>query len=132
MLISALEYYREACEPLEGFYRYERELGALRRFLKRENCRFRNTCEKLLEPIVDTRSLPKLLNRPGGPEWKNPQVQANLERLLDHAYASFFETVEELNEDLSALVGRLDVDLDGKVSDPNCLAMLKGNNLAPP
>jgi len=115
ILISGLEHYGSALEPLEGFYRYGKELKALRRFLKCEETKFLNTCEKLLQSYVDGRTLRLMLAQPGGPLWKNPKIQEGLQGVLHNGYTSFFDAVGEFKRDLEELVGKLDVDLDGKV-----------------
>jgi hypothetical protein len=116
LVISALEHYRKGLEPFAIWARYYRELKDLRRLLELEEAKLLNTCERLLEPIVSTEHLALLMAEPGGDRWKEKELQSRLRRLLATAYQSFLDAFEDINEAMTELNAKLDLDLKGKVA----------------
>jgi len=115
LIISTIQHYRKGIEPFVIWARYNRELNQLRRVLELEEAKLLNTCEKLLEPIVSTADLAVLIADPGGNSWKNRELQSKLKRFLATAYQSFLDSLEDINETLTELSVKLDVDLKDKV-----------------
>lgn len=115
LIISALEHYAEGISTIEKWWRYKRELASLKRILGAEYDRFLNTLEELLAGLVPDATLADLLNCPGGVGWQSEDLSAKLQLRLRKSYNSYLNTINDLNEVISILKAKLELDPQGKV-----------------
>ena len=114
LIISALEHYAEGVGTIEKWWRYKRELASLKRILGAEYDRFLNTLEELLSGLVSDAALASLLLAPGGPGWADAELNRKLQTRLRNSYNSYLDTVNDLNEVVSILKSKLELDPNGK------------------
>lgn len=114
LVISALEHYAEGVETIHKWWRYKRELSSLKRILDAEFVRYLNTCEELLSGIVPDATLAALLDFPGGPGWQDLEIERKLRARLRMSFASFLNTVNDMNEVMEILKSKLELDPNGK------------------
>ncbi len=111
LAISAFEYYKNGCQPLIDWWKFEavykrlvQEIDLLRTFL-------RQFLEKLLSPIVDTdEELQSLLKNPSGDAWKSLELDRNLRIKLSDSYPNFINKIEAMNKDMQRLKEKMGVD----------------------
>ena len=115
LIISALEHYVEGVETIQKWWRYKRELASLKRILDAEYVRYLNTCEELLSGIVPDATLAALLEFPGGAGWQDLEIERRLRGRLQMSFASYLNTVNDMNEILQILKSKLELDPNGKV-----------------
>ena len=115
LLVSALEHYAEGVETIERWWRYQRELAAIKRMLKAEQVVFQGTCERLLTGLVTASELDDLLDNAGGEGWKDKELDRGLQRRLGRAYASYTECVENMASVIKELKEKLELSPEGKV-----------------
>ncbi|TVY82094.1 hypothetical protein LSUE1_G006698, partial [Lachnellula suecica] len=114
LIISALEHYAEGIGTIQKWWRYKRELASLKRILGAEHDRFLNTLEELLAGIVPDAILADLLGSPGGVAWGDSDLNLKLKARLRNSYLSYLNTINDLNEVVSVLKAKLELDPDGK------------------
>ncbi|KAH6681496.1 hypothetical protein B0J14DRAFT_530012 [Halenospora varia] len=114
LIVSALEHYAEGISTIEKWWKYKRELASLKRVLGAEYDRFLNTLEELLAGIVPDATLAALLNTPGGVAWGDPELNRKLQTRLRKSYNSYLDTVNDLNEVVTILKSKLELDPSGK------------------
>jgi len=115
LVISALESYAEGVETIHKWWRYSRELASLRRILDAEFVRYLNTCEELLAGLVPNVTLAALLDNPGGEQWQDPEIERKLRLRLRKSFSSYLETVADMNDVITVLESKLELDSEGKV-----------------
>ncbi|KAH8663385.1 hypothetical protein BGZ60DRAFT_529662 [Tricladium varicosporioides] len=114
LIVSALEHYAEGISTIEKWWKYKRELASLKRVLGAEYDRFLNTLEELLAGIVPDATLAALLNAPGGVAWRDPELNRKLQTRLRKSYNSYLDTINDLNEVVTILKVKLELDSSGK------------------
>jgi hypothetical protein len=58
----------------------------------------------------------RLINEPGGPEWRHPTLAKYLEMALPGIYEAYISTITEMNETLEKLKMDLDIFKSDSVS----------------
>lgn len=124
LIVSALEHYAEGISTIEKWWKYKRELASLKRVLGAEYDRFLNTLEELLAGIVPDATLAALLNTPGGVAWGDPELNRKLQTRLRKSYNSYLDTVNDLNEVVTILKSKLELDPSGKVGFDGSIPIL--------
>ena len=129
LLISALEHYGEGVGTIERWWKYRRELAAIRRLLLAEQSVFQGTIERLLNGIVLDPELEDLLENSGRGSWSRQDfgdLDKKLNRRLGRSYASFEECVENINHVVAKLREDLELSENGKVGMPLPLRYVLG------
>jgi hypothetical protein len=104
LMISALEHYRGTAEVLEGWWKVKTEYKKCMRNLKYHQLAFEENLEELLLPLIaDEDKLQLLLNEPGGPAWKDPELETMLKQRMPKTYSSYLDTVEMMLETVQGL-----------------------------
>ena len=117
LLIFALENYTEGTSRVKKWWRYGMGLKALWRALDVEFELYRSTCELLLSKIIaDPSEIKRLLEEPGGVEWRGPDLGRALEKFLGHSYPSYLKTMDGMNSTVACLKQRLCLDANGEAS----------------
>jgi hypothetical protein len=114
LVISALEHYGDGMRTIRRLWKYKWELKSLILELQTENIIFRNICEMMLDGLIESASLERLLKTPGGVCWKDPSLQSQLERRLDLAYPVYLDRVLAMEEAVKDFKARLGMDDSGK------------------
>ena len=116
LVISALEHYSDGAKPLRDFFRYKIVIRQLIIDLGTQQLLLRNTCEKLLDGVVESQiTLAGLLDTPGGPGWNDNELAAKLKKRLAGAYNIYMESVKDMESTLNLLKDKIGLDEKGKV-----------------
>ncbi|TVY53885.1 hypothetical protein LCER1_G004426 [Lachnellula cervina] len=104
LMISALEHFRETAEVLEGWWKIKCEYRKCMRNLKYHKLAFEENLEELLLPLVaDEDKLQLLLKEPGGPAWKDQELEDTLRERMPKTYSSYSDTIEMMLETVEEL-----------------------------
>src|ERR1700712_3587977 len=115
LLISALEHYRASAEVLSDWWQVKREYRKCRDEIRFHQLAFEQNLEKYLLPlIVDEDELQDLIADPGGPRWREPELEERLKDRLPKAYDLYFSTILQMNETMKDL----EKELGGKKLQP--------------
>jgi hypothetical protein len=113
LLISALEHYRQTAEVLSDWWQIKREYRKCKDEIRFHQLAFEQNLEKYLLPmIVDEEELQELIANPGGPQWRNPDLEEKLKERLPKAYDLFFSTILQMNDTMQ----ELEKEIGGKMS----------------
>src|SRR6187551_3514573 len=111
LLISALEHYKEGTSRVKRWWKYGKELDFLLMDLDPQFEIYRGICETLLSKIgVEPSEIMRLLEEPGGEEWRNPELGRAMEKFLGHSYPSYLNTMDKMNRAITHLKQRLCLD----------------------
>jgi hypothetical protein len=110
LLVSALEHYANSVRTIQRFRRYKYELKTLALELKTEQTLFRNTCELLLDGIVDDQAIDEQLTDPDGELWSKLDFQKNLQKRLGSSYEVYIERVRAMKSTLEHFRNRLELN----------------------
>jgi len=104
LMISALEHYRDTAEVLEGWWKIKCEYRKCMRNLKYHKLAFEEALEELLLPLIANEDkLQLLLKEPGGPAWKDQELEDMLKERMPKTYSSYLDTIEMMLETVQAL-----------------------------
>src|SRR6266536_4094554 len=94
ILITALEQYRETAVVFKSWWRFEREYNNFKYEVECQQRRFEQNLEIYLFPLIvdDDRLLESLLANPGGPEWKDNQLEQRLKERIPESYDLYMKT----------------------------------------
>ncbi|KAL1618319.1 hypothetical protein SLS54_007296 [Diplodia seriata] len=116
LIIKAITVYADGVSTVERYFKYEIPLRNLRRALEAEYVIYQNTCEELLNGIIeDNEQRAALLDKPGGPDWTNPLLEDRLRERLSRAYTAYIGTMEDMKDTISRIETLLKLDKNGKV-----------------
>lgn len=116
MLIEAVKAYADGVSTVTLYLKYERPLRSLHNALDAEFGIYQNTCEELLDGLVENNDeRAALIAQPGGLAWKDPELQAKLEQRLSRTYRGYVGTMEDMEYAISEIKGLLKLGPDGKV-----------------
>lgn len=92
--------------------KYEYVVKEYIRALNVARCRLRNTCEKLLNGLVEDDELALLLDLTSldGGAWKRPDLDRKLQERLDQSYDGYMETVAHLAQTMFAFAKKMGLD----------------------
>lgn len=116
LVISVLEYYPEGIRIIKRSRRYKRELASIARRLRLESSILQNTCEKLLESFTTCEELEALIAEPGGPRWKDRDLDKRLRSFLGSSYTDYKESVDDMVQAKKELEILLRLNSNGKVN----------------
>lgn len=115
LVVAALEHYAEGVESIKKGWRYRLELQSLANDLEAEYGRFLLTCERLLRDIVSEEELELLMKDPGGPRWKDTELENKLRKRLQFSYATYLKCIDDMARTLREIQTKLKLDHDWKV-----------------
>lgn len=100
--------------------RYEYVVKKHIRALNIAQCRLRNTCEKLLNGLVDDEELASLLNLTSldGNAWKRPELDDKLQHRLDQSYEGYMATLAHLAQTIFMFAEKMGLDSKFRVNLP--------------
>ena len=110
LIISALEHYREGLEPLKDFWKFRTDFLTLIHQIGYQKVVFDENIEELLSPVVTSEEeLESLISDPGGPVWHEATLEARLKNRLPRSYEWYCGIVDELNQAMFKLKGKLHI-----------------------
>jgi hypothetical protein len=116
LVISFLEHYADGVRTIDRWRKYDRELKSLSRRLRSQEQLFRNSCELLLQRIVDSDELLQaLISNPLGEQWEKENLNLILQEKLPSSCAGCMEVVEDIKDTLNEFKERLGLDEHNKV-----------------
>ncbi|KAL0265342.1 hypothetical protein SLS55_001307 [Diplodia seriata] len=116
LIIHAITVYADGVSTVERYFKYEIPLRNLHRALEAEYVIYQNTCEELLNGIVEgNEQRAALLDKPGGPDWAKPALEERLKQRLSRAYTAYIGTMESMKDTISGIEALLKLDKTGKV-----------------
>ncbi|OMP81792.1 hypothetical protein BK809_0006100 [Diplodia seriata] len=116
LIIHAITVYADGVSTVERYFKYEIPLRNLHRALEAEYVIYQNTCEELLNGIVEgNEQRAALLDKPGGPDWAKPALEERLKQRLSRAYTAYIGTMKSMKDTVSGIEALLKLDKTGKV-----------------
>ncbi|KAL1638680.1 hypothetical protein SLS58_008712 [Diplodia intermedia] len=115
LIVEVLKAYSSGASTIRRYIRYQRPLKSLSTELGIEYVLYQNACERLLDGLVDDNTEREaLLQKPGGPAWKNQELERKLQKRLSKGYPFFVDTVKDIELAVSDLMKLLKFSLDGQ------------------
>lgn len=125
LVVEVLKAYTDGISTMGRYLRYKIPLKRLSTELGTEYVVYQNTCERLLDGLFDNNEEREaLLREPGGPAWKNPILERELERRLLKGYEPFVNTMNEIDLAVSEIMKLLKFGPDGHVSRNLLISLL--------
>lgn len=116
LVVEVLKAYTNGISTMGRYLRYKIPLKRLATELDTEYVVYQNTCERLLDGLVDdNEEREALLREPGGLAWKNPGLERELEHRLLRGYGAFVNTMNEIDFAVSEIMKLLKFGPDGKI-----------------
>jgi len=119
LIISGLDAYENGFQTMKEWSRFRKEYLVFMTALGKQKLFFRQNITTLLDPIVKSEDhMLRLLEDPGGKDWKDPELDNKLRcRLegLEETYECYMETVNSILALLEKLKGKLKLG-EGEVS----------------
>lgn len=114
-IIAVIKAARAGYKTLKAWKNYRTQILELHETVGVFYVIYANNIEQLLDPIVESLSqMHLLLNQPGGPEWKRPELASRLKGTLSTSYESYMSTITSMNETVEKLKSKFGI-VDGKV-----------------
>ncbi|KAF4307809.1 hypothetical protein GTA08_BOTSDO03899 [Botryosphaeria dothidea] len=116
VLVEAIKFYAEGVSTVERYLKYRVPLQSVLRALENKKVIYLNTCEILLNGLVDSNEEREaLLKDPGGPAWKNSELETRLKRRLSGGYGCYLDTMGDMQKTIENIKEPVKLDPDGKV-----------------
>ena len=118
LLISALEHYEDAVDPVVAFFRWRQRLPKVIRELYMENASYAQNIRLLLNQTTSDAELSNMINNPNCDDWKSADLENALQDQLGDAYTPCMSTVKEIAEIMVAIAKCLNIKGTDQVSHP--------------
>ncbi|KAF2144987.1 uncharacterized protein K452DRAFT_316124 [Aplosporella prunicola CBS 121167] len=116
LIIEAIKIYADGVSTVERYLRYEEPLLDLYWALETEYIMYQNTCEQLLDGIVDSNTeMAMLLQDPGGPAWKKQELECMVKHRLSRSYPSYERAMYKMELAVDGIKGLLKLGPTGEV-----------------
>lgn len=113
---KAFKVYAESVSTVGRYRKYKHILRDLYQEIDSERIEYLNTCELLLDGIVDDNAQKtRLLQNPGGDEWQGSELEGRLKRRLAGSYETYMKIIENMNNTVKEINALLKLGPDGKV-----------------
>lgn len=117
LLVEGFKIYANSVSTVDRYRKYKNNLQDLRRELDSEYVTYQNTCEQLLDGLVeDPNQKADLLESPGGVGWKDKKLEEKLQKRLARSYDSYIEIMEDMKDSVEKIKALLKLGPDGKVN----------------
>lgn len=125
--ITALEKYRDVATRVNLFYAIRREHKKCRDELVFNHLLFKTNLRRLLLPlVVDDDKIDQLLADPGGPAWKEEELDNLLRKRMKNGYALYFEYIAEMKRVMDELNRELALDSEAVQKNVNSSVRMMG------
>jgi hypothetical protein len=103
--------------PIKDILKYEYVVKELVRALNVARSRLRNTCEKLLNGLVEDAELAELLDLASldADAWKRRDLEEKLKERLDQSYEGYMATVAHLAQTIFVFASKMGLDSQFRV-----------------
>lgn len=126
VLVEAIKFYAEGVSTVERYFKYRVPLQSVLRALQNEKVIYLNTCETLLNGLVDNNEEREaLLKDPGGPAWKNSELETRLKQRLSGGYGCYLDTMGDMQKAIENIKDLVKLDPDGKVPLPGSCSAIR-------
>ncbi|KAL8881814.1 MAG: hypothetical protein Q9198_001057 [Flavoplaca austrocitrina] len=129
LVISAIEHYRDALDPLKDYLKYHCALKLLRTNLNIEQTLFRETLESLLVDQVtpdQRRSLfPEGVQNVNITLWGTDEIQQKLQARLGSKFTNFTDLVGEMESVMKSLMKSLGIEPNWKSSSETIVSAFR-------
>jgi hypothetical protein len=115
LVIGGLKSYGEGVQTIRRWLRYAAHIEKLTNRLDDENTKFLNNCELILQDLVPAADLEILLASPGGPRWKDAELQQQLQEILGRSFMPYMRAVEDIERATESFKAKLEIDVNGQV-----------------
>lgn len=113
---KAFKVQAESVSTVGRYRKYKHILRDLYQEIDSERIEYLNTCELLLDGIVDDNiQKTRLLQNPGGDEWQGSELEDRLKRRLAGSYETYMNIIENMNNTVEEINALLKLGPDGKV-----------------
>jgi hypothetical protein len=116
LVIAALENYANGVSAIHKLLKYEVQIKEMLTRLRTEYHIYQNTSEKLLNGLVSSTDMKKLLLDPGGEPWRSKELNTMLRDRLQGSFDVYMSNIEMMNDALLRMRQRLDLKDNGEVS----------------
>ncbi|KAK3376206.1 hypothetical protein B0T24DRAFT_216608 [Lasiosphaeria ovina] len=127
LLISALEHYEDAIDPVVAFFRWRQRLPKVIRELYMENAAYAQNIRLLLNQTTSDAELSDMINNPNCDSWKSADLEDALQDQLGTAYAPCMSTVNEIAEIMVTIAKCLNIKGTDKVTQQGLEAIVFAN-----
>ncbi|KAK4186117.1 hypothetical protein QBC35DRAFT_413475 [Podospora australis] len=114
LLISALEHYEDAVEPVIAFFRWRQQLPKVIRELYMGHTSYEQNLRLLLSDTVDKAELGDMIDNPRSEHWKDQTLIEALQDKLGTAYEPCLSTINEI-ADIMVMIAKC-LNIDGNCS----------------
>ena len=118
LLISALEHYEKAVDPVVAFFRWRQRLPKVIRGLYMENAAYEQNIRLLLSQATSDAELSDMINNPNCGGWKSADLEDALKDQLGDAYTPCMSTVKEMAKIMVTIAECLNIKGTDQVSHP--------------
>ncbi|KAK3341838.1 hypothetical protein B0T25DRAFT_488810 [Lasiosphaeria hispida] len=127
LLISALEHYEDAVDPVVAFFRWRQRLPKVIRELYMENAAYAQNIRLLLNQTTSDAELSDMINNPNCDNWKSADLEDALRDQLGTAYEPCMSTVNEIAEIMVTIAKCLNIKGTDKVTQQGLEAIVFAN-----
>lgn len=121
IILTFLEYYRNGLETLQEWWKFRTEFLAFLHEVGVQSVFFSENLEALLAPIVNSDvEMQALLNDPGGPAWRDPELDNRLKERLPQSYAWYKLSITAIENILDSMKKRLGIKPGVSILPPSC------------
>lgn len=116
LIVEVLKAYSNGASTIRRYIRFQRPLKSLSTELSIEHVLYQRSCERLLDGLVDDNNEREaLLKKPGGPAWKNPELETKLQQRLSKGCSVFVDAINEVEFAVTEIMKLLKFSPDGPV-----------------
>lgn len=116
LVISGLQFYLEGISTITRYARYKKGLISILMAIKCEHRILQNACETLLQGVLPSIEIRRLLDDPSGHSWRRMKVQTALRSLLREDLAIFVHSLEEIKRMIGKISEKMRLTDGGDVS----------------
>ncbi|KAK0707941.1 hypothetical protein B0H67DRAFT_588952 [Lasiosphaeris hirsuta] len=131
LLISALEHYEDAVNPVVAFLQWKQQLPKVIRELYMENATYAQNIRLLLNQTMSDAELSDMINNPNCDGWKSADIEGALRDQLGAAYSPCMSTVDEIAEIMVTIAKCLNIKGTDKVTQQGLEAIVFANPPTP-
>lgn len=110
LVIQGLEIYLEGIKTVKRCWKYAGTVSNLAKTLATEKAIYRNNCILLLQDLVSDEELALLLKDPGGPLWREKDLEKKLTEALGDSFQPYITTLSSMNKVVESFKNKLGME----------------------